>query len=534
MSTLPPEAQGARAKNLEDGRATLTRRGLLGVAALGAVAGAPAVAAAAAAASQLTWGIHVSMSPTWFDPAETQGIITPFMVLYALHDAVVKPMPGKSAEPCLAESWSSGSDNKSYEFVLRKGVKFHNGEPVTSADVKFSFERYKGASHDLMKSKVASIETPDPQRVVFKLKEAWPDFLTFYSSASGAGWIVPKAYVEKVGDDGFKKAPVGAGPYKFVSFTPGVELVLEAFDGYWRKTPEVKRLVMKMLPDEATRLAALKRGEIDIAYSIRGELAEELVKTPGLTLKPVVLQAPNWIYFPEQWDPKSPWHDLRVRQAANFAIDREGMSKALFLGYCKVTNNAVVPYTFEYFWQPPNAVYDPEKAKKLLAEAGFANGFDAGQLYCDSSYSNMAEVVVDNFAQIGIRSKLEPIERAAFFAGYSNKKYAKGVIQAASGAFGNAATRMASFVVKDGAFSYGNYPDIDELFPTQADELDREKRAAILDKMQKLVHDKAIYAPIWQLGFLNGVGPRVGESAFNTIPGFAYSAPFEDITLKSA
>ncbi|HWB52131.1 MAG TPA: ABC transporter substrate-binding protein [Stellaceae bacterium] len=527
-------AGSAPKTNVKDSITALTRRDLLGVAALGLVAGAPGVARAAAPAGQLTYGIHVSMAPTWFDPAETQGIITPFMVLYALHDAVVKPMPGTAAAPCLAESWKIGTDDKTYEFVLRKEAKFHNGEPVTSADVKFSFERYRGAAHDLMKSKVATIETPDPQRVVFKLKEAWPDFLTFYSSASGAGWIVPKAYVEKVGDDGFKQAPIGAGPYKFVSFTPGVELVLEAFEGYWRKTPAVKRLVMKVLPDEATRLAALKRGEVDIAYSVRGELAEELVKTPGLTLKPVVLQGPNWLYFPEQWDPKSPWSKLKVRQAANLAIDRQGMSDALFLGHCKITNNAVVPYTFDFYWQPPDAVYDAEKAKKLMAEAGYANGFDAGLLTCDSSYANMAEVAVDNLATIGIRTKLQPIERAAFFAGYSGRKYTKGIIQAASAAFGNAATRMASFVVKDGAFSYGSYPDIDEMFPTQAAEMDVGKRAAILHKMQQLVHEKAIYAPIWQLAFLSGVGPRVGESAFGTIPGFAYTAPFEDLTLKSA
>ena len=126
-----------------------------------------------------------------------------------------------------------------------------------------------------------------------------------------------------------------------------------------------------------------------------------------------------------------------------------------------------------------------------------------------------------------------PDHVAGFFAGYAAKNYKKGIIQAASGAFGNAATRMASFVVKDGAFSYGNYPDIDALYPQQADELDQKKRAAILDKMQQLVHEKAIYAPIWQLGFLNGVGPRVGESGFDRIPGFAYTAPFEDLTIKA-
>jgi peptide/nickel transport system substrate-binding protein len=209
------------------------------------------------------------------------------------------------------------------------------------------------------------------------------------------------------------------------------------------------------------------------------------------------------------------------------------MSKALFLGYCKITNNAVVPYTFEYYWQPPDAVYDPSKAKKLLADAGYPNGFDAGLMYCDSSYANMAEVSIDNLAQIGITLKLQPVERGGFFAAYGGKKYAKGVIQGASGAFGNAATRMASFVVRGGAYAYGSYPDLDELFTQQADALDAKKRGALLHKMQQMVHEKAIYAPIWQLGFLNGVGPRVGESAFAAIPGFAYTAPFEDITIKA-
>src|SRR5438552_6219838 len=410
----------------------LTRREVLAAAAAASLAaGAPRAAFAAAPAGQLTYGIHVSLAPTWFDPAETLGIITPFMVLYALHDAMVKPMPGKLQAPCLAESWSASPDGLTYDFVIRKDARFHNGEPVTAEDVKFSYERYRGTSHELMKEGLASIETPDPSHVRFRLKKPWPDFLNFYSSASGAGWIVPKKYVEKVGEDGFKQAPIGAGPYKFVSFTPGVELVLEAFEGYWRKPPSVKRLVMKVIPDEATRLAALKHGEVDIAYSIRGELAEELEKTPGLALKPVVLQAPNWLYFPEQWDPKSPWHDLRVRQAANLAIDREGMSKALFLGYCKTTNS-IIPDTFEYYWPPPPAVYDPVKAKKLLAEAGYPNGFDAGLFYCDSSYSNSGEVAVNYFQEVGIRARLEPIERAGFFAGYASKKYTKGIIQGAS------------------------------------------------------------------------------------------------------
>ena len=212
---------------------------------------------AAGPEGQITWGVHVSLAPTWFDPAETPGIITPYMVLYALHDALVKPMPGQPKAPGLAESWSVSKDGLMYEFALRKGARFHNGDPVTADDVKFSLERYRGASAKALKDRVAAVETPDAHHVRIRLKQPWPDFLTFYTGATGAGWIVPRKYVEKVGDEGFKKAPIGAGPYKFVSFTPGVELVLEAFDQYWRKPPSVKRLVFRVIPDETTRLAAL-------------------------------------------------------------------------------------------------------------------------------------------------------------------------------------------------------------------------------------------------------------------------------------
>ncbi len=510
-----------------------TRRDVLALAALGLASGAPGMAFAAAPQGQLTWGVHISLAPTWFDPAETPGIITPFMVMYALHDAMVKPMPGQPLAPSLAEKWSAGEDGLTWDFLLRQGAKFHNGEPVTAEDVKYSFERYRGTSHDMMKERVAGIEAIDPRHVRFKLKEPWPDFLTFYGSATGAGWVVPKAYVEKMGDDGFKKAPIGAGPYKFVSFDPGVELVLEAFEGYWRKTPSVKRLVFKVIPDEATRLAALTRSEVDIVYSIRGELAEELQRTPGLSLKPAVIQGNQWVYFADQWDAKSPWHDERVRKAASLAIDRKGINQALTLGYSRLTGNPFVADIFEYYWQPPEPVYDPAQAKKLLAEAGHANGFDAGDYTCDSSYANLAESIVNNLGEVGIRARLRPLERAAFFKGYAEKQY-KNLIMGGSGAFGNAATRLEAMVVKGGTYAYGSYPDVDELFKQQGAELDPKRRAAILEKMQQIVHERTIGAPIWQLAFINGVGPRVGESGFGLIPGFAYTAPYEDITIKGS
>src|SRR5258706_8173809 len=404
----------------DGGICNVIRHALLAGAALAMAFGLPIPGAIAAPQGQLTYGVHISLAPTWFDPAETSGIITPYMLLYAQHDALLKPMPGQALAPSLAESWSTADDGLSVTFKLRAGVTFHNGEPVTAEDVKFSFDRYRGAANAILHDRVARVETPDPQLVRFRLKNPWPDFVTFLTTATGAGWIVPKKYVEKVGDEGFKKAPIGAGPYKFVSFNPGVELVLEANDRYWRKQPNVKRLVFKVIPEESTRMAALKRGEVDIAYSIRGELAEELERTPGLHLKPTVLQGTFWLYFPEQWDPKSPWHDVRVRQAAGLAMDLKTINQALTLGH-SLLSGSIIPDNFEYFWQPPAPVFDPAKAKKLLAEAGYPNGFEGGDYICDVVYANIGEAVINDLQAVGIRSKLRPLERAAYYPGHAEK-----------------------------------------------------------------------------------------------------------------
>jgi peptide/nickel transport system substrate-binding protein len=510
----------------------ISRRRALGLIGLGLALGRAGGAAAAPGRSgQLTIGSGITLAPTWFDPAETSGIITPYQLLYALHDAVVKPMPGEPMAACLAQSWGESDDGLAYEFVLRPDVRFHNGDPVTAEDVKFSFARYRGTSAALIHARVAAVETPDPSRVRFTLKQPWPDFMTFYASATSAGWIVPKKYVEKIGDEAFKKAPVGAGPYKFVSFTPGIELTLEAFEPYWRKPPAIKRVVFKVIPDDATRLAALLRGEVDIA-AIRGELAEGLERTAGFTLKSNVIDVPFWLYFAEQWDPKSPWYDRRVRQAAGLAIDRHAINEAVTLGRSRITGS-FIPDGFEHYWQPPAPRFDRAAAKRLLAEAGHPNGFDAGDYVCDAYFSNIAEAVINDLQAVGIRCKLRPLERAAFFKGYAERTH-RNIIQGSSGAFGNAATRLEAFAVKGGTYAYGSEPEIDALFQQQVAELDRAKRAAILQRMQEIVHERALFTPIWQLASLFGVGPRVGESGFGRIRGFPYSVPYEDLTLKNA
>ena len=483
-----------------------------------------------APAGQMTWAVHTTLVPAWLDPADNIQQ-TPFMVQLALHDALVKPLPGKSMAPSLAESWGMSADGLVYEFVLRKGVKFHNGEPVTADDVKFSFERYRGTFAKTLKERVMAVEIPDPGRVRFRLKHPWPDFMTIYGSrVSGAGWIVPKKYVEKVGDDGFKKAPIGAGPYRFVSFNPGVELILEAYEQYWRKVPHVKRLVFRVMPDHATRLAALKRGDADVVYLISGELADEVKRTPGLTLK-AVFPSNHWLIFADQFEPKSPWHDKRVRLAANLAIDRNTLNEAATLGLSKITGS-IVPSSFDFYWPAPPYPHDPARARRLLAEAGYPSGFDAGEFFCDLQVCSWGEAMLTDLKAVGIQLKLRPLERAAFFKGVAEKKY-KNLVYLFIGASGNAATWLEPLAISGGTYAYGGYPDIDGLFREQAVELDRAKREALLHRIQQLIYERAMFVPVWDFAFLHGVGPRVEESGLGLLGGYGFSAPYEDIKLKT-
>jgi peptide/nickel transport system substrate-binding protein len=495
-----------------------------------AVSSGPTAPAMAAPEGQLTFALHVTLAPTWFDPAETAGVITPFLTLYALHDALVKPMPDNPAAPSLAESWTASKDGLTYEFVLRKGSRFHNGDPVTAEDVKFSFERYKGGGATTLKARVAGVEVVDAQRVRFRMKQPWPDFMTFYGTpATGAAWIVPKKYVERVGDDGFKRAPVGAGPYRFVSFSPGVELVLEAYEGYWRKAPAVKRIVMRSVPDESTRLAMVKRGETDVAYSFRGPNAEEVRRTAGLTLKATYPTFTQWVVFTEQWDPKSPWSDRRVRMAANHAIDKKGFIDAEYLGLAKPALS-IIPRDYEFAWASPGYAYDPARARQLLAEAGYPRGFDAVEVATDIVFAPEAEAVINGLQSVGMRARLRPMERAGFYKADQDKAF-KHLVRVGSGTAGNAATRIEAFVISTGIRSYGGYPDIDALFRDQIAEMDRKRREGILHKIQQLMHDKAMFAPVVEPPVLSGIGGRLAEAP--TIPGHPYISPYEDIRLKA-
>ena len=495
------------------------------------LAGAPSDDAAAQAKpdGEMRWALYVTLSPAWFDAGEVVGVLTPFWVLYALHDALVKPMPGNHLTPSLAESWTVSADQRVYEFKLRGGLRFHNGDPFTAEDVKWSFQRAKGAK--LLHEKVREVAIAAPYRVRFHLHEPWPDFMTFYGTlATGAGWIMPKKYVEQVGNDGFKKHPVGLGPYKFVSHTPGIELVMEAFEGYWRKMPSVKRLVYKSVPDPVTRLAMLKRGEVDLAYLLDAPQAQEVKRAANLTLAFSGGIGTFYLDFFDQWDAKSPWADKRVRLAANYAIDRQAVNEAENLGASRLTGN-IVPRSFDFALPIEPYPYDPAKAKQLLAEAGYPKGFDAGELYPWPPYFSMGEAIGGYLSAVGVKTRVRTMERAAFYAALASKKL-RGLCVCINAVYGNAASRMAETVPSDGAFAYGGYPDVDALYKQQAREPDRKKREALLGQIQQVLHERVRFGPIYDYIWPSGVGPRVEDPALMLIDPYPWSAPLEEVRLK--
>jgi peptide/nickel transport system substrate-binding protein len=492
------------------------------------LAGAPP--ATAAPDGTLTIGVHVTLVSRWLDPGDTEALITPFMVLYGIHDALVKPMPAGINTPSLAESWSVSKDGIAYEFILRKGIRFHNGDPVTAEDVKFTFDRYKGSGAKLLKDKVKDVQVVAPNRVRFVLKEPWPDFMSFYgTSATGAAWIVPKKHIEKVGEDAFKKTPIGAGPYKIVSFTPGIELVLEAFPDYWRKVPSVKRIVMRSIPDETTRAAAVKTGQVDIGFLFGGAIAEELRRTPGVKIAAPLVYGIYWLDFLDQWDPKSPWHDQRVRLAASLAIDRQAINQAEMLGYGKLTGS-FVPSTFEFALPIEVAPFDPKRAKQLMVEAGYANGFDAGDL------TPLRPIRPWPRPSPAIS---RPSASAAGCAPWSappssprgERKRSRGFSSAPPAPRQCRGSARALLHQERHLRVWCRARDRRSL-PASGERARSQKARGAAAPDPEIVADRVLVAPLYQQAFPGESGSRVEESTAGLVQGFPYTGPFEDLKVK--
>jgi peptide/nickel transport system substrate-binding protein len=454
------------------------------------------------------------------------------LIDYALHDALVKHMPGRPLTPSLAESYEVAPDFRSATFKLRPGVKFHDGSPVTPEDVKFTFEKYRGAGAKVLHDKTDRIELVDKETVRFHFQEPFLDFMILYGSpATGAGWIVPKAYYEKVGPDGFKQTPIGAGPYKFVRQQLGVEIELEAVADYWRKTPSVKTLVLKGIPEGATRAAMLQTGEADITI-VDSTLIETIRRDPRMHFVPT-RSAGTWIEcMPDR--PDSPLKDIRVRQAVSLAIDRKALNDAEMAGMSPIGGNWI-PEEYAGAISRPVPPFDLARSKQLLAEAGVANGFEVDSITPLPPYFSWAERVGSQLRAVGIRTKVNQLERGTFYTKLApGADRQTGFILQFAGAPGDAASRLREYAVCNGSFSGLCTDEVDSRMTRFESSTDEKTRQALLNEVQAYLLDNYLMLPMPRNVLLNVGGPRLVNKptdVIGAIPQYPFVGPYEDLQV---
>ena len=343
-----------------------------------------------------------------------------------IYDPLVgnNPDMSLSKETGVAEDWEMSADTMTWTFYIRKGIKFHNGDELTAEDVKFSLERMVGDKSitcwTAELQKIEKMEVPDPYTLVLHLKEPSPmlDFNQSHVVGCGQGYIMPKSYIERVGDEYFGTHPIGSGPYKIAEHVLGSYMAFEAQDRHWRAgVPQYHRIVLQAVPEEAARIGMLKRGETD-ATEITRRRAKELEgagfgihRMDGAT----VVYLRYWVNGPGVEE--TPMGNKKVREALTMAIDREAILNTIFGGFGNLTY-ATIPSAHIGFSQPEPIPYDPERAKQLLAEAGYAEGFDLD--FYNVSWGavgeskELAEAVVGYWDRIGVKIKMIPIDYSAY------------------------------------------------------------------------------------------------------------------------
>jgi peptide/nickel transport system substrate-binding protein len=343
-----------------------------------------------------------------------------------IHEGLVRKDPDGRMIPALAKSWEFGKDGLSIKFTLNERAKFHNGEPVTAKDVKFSIERamrpelkYRGAG-GLIRS-IDRIEVMDDHHLTVYFKLPLPAFLEWGTQHLG---IVPKAYVEKVGDAEFAKHPIGAGPFRWIDYQQDVFINVEAVEDHYRKVPQVKTLHSRCVTEEATIMAMFKSGEADIVQ-LSSATYPEVKNDPKLKVVwSKFVCGPSVLFFDLAFpNEPSPFHDVRVRRAVSYAINRKVICEKLLHGAAEPWGDLLAPY------QPgcdPNLKphpYDPEKAKALLKEAGYPNGFDT-TMPCGLFLGDKmeAQAIAADLARVGIRANIAEMETGTYVRALREKK----------------------------------------------------------------------------------------------------------------
>lgn len=416
--------------------------------------------------------------------------------------------------PFLAASWQNVNQN-TWKFTIRPGIRFQDGSPMTSADVKFSFDRvlgrlnprFPGYLKRMYSDLIDTIETPDERTIVFTTKYVDP----LFPWVIGAIFMVPKAYIEKVGDDAFADNPIGQGPYKFREWKRGESVTLDAFEDYFNTQPKkgelgyskIKTVVFRVIPEMQTRIAALRAGELNAMLGVGYDSAKDLAKDPKIQLYYTAVNSPQLIMFnwraekdPDTGKP-NPFLDVRVRQALNMALDLDSIIKHYLTGR-EYRTTMVGKGASGYNPKVPFYRYDPEKAKRLIKEAGYPDGFEV-PFHVPSDVRPETQAIAQYWRDAGIRVQLKHTTQAVVMNQVLRKEL-YGLVHWNLGR--GSETRKGFFdtmLMYDGMYAlHAKDERVDKLANEWIVEFDTAKRNALTNELIDIVWKEAWYVPLWE------------------------------------
>lgn len=410
-------------------------------------------------------------------------------VLDQIYDTLMYMNPDgqHEPEPRVAESYEISEDGLDYTFHIRDGIKFHDGTPVTVDDVVFSIELYKASEYQGSQiSMLSSVEATDDHTVVCHLDTPYAPFLLGICSPS----IASKAYYES-DPEAFSTVPMGCGPYKFVNRTIGTSIELEANEDYYRGVPTIKKVTFNVLPDITNRAFSLMGDTIDFA-EVDATVLPQLQSDPTIAVDEVLTSAFAYVSMNTE---KEPFNDPLVRQAVNYAIDRENLVNVCYEGKAEVNSNICAKHRFGYSDDQFQYTYDPEKAKELLAEAGIETPYNLGSLLVAEEYSSMATVIQNDLKQVGLETEIDTREFNSFIGSLTQGDYTISALQMTLEG-DTQQLEMAFITDYIGMANNARYsdPEMDDLFDQTRTETDTEKRAELFNQIFTKAQDEAIYA----------------------------------------
>ncbi len=426
-------------------------------------------------------------------------------VAFNIQDRLFDPLEDGGVAPGLAESWDFPNDT-TLVVRLKPGLTFHNGEPVNAESVRFSFERLMdpdlASPHAGRMSQIESVKVVDDLTVEFLTKAPFAPILHLMSYYLP---IVPPVATAAAEKDAFNRMPIGAGPYKFESWERGGDVVLAAFDGYWGGAPEYEKVIFRTIPEESARVAAFVTGEADIIEGVSVRSQQTIEKSGKGTLTDSMGVMPyvglNTL--------EGPFTDQRVRQAVNYGVNRALIKKALFNDRGLLAAGPISPRTFGANLELEPYAYDVEKAKALLAEAGYPDGFETTLAYPTNmtQIQEQAQAIAADLELIGVRAKLEPLDRSVMWEKYKGREHEMYIYWWDDNPEPD--RYVYSLFHSNSRDYYYKNPETDAALDNGRSTIDRDKRAVIYSEIDRAMYEEAPWLYLYIIPETYAVSPKV-------------------------